>query len=67
VYGCGNTIEQTTAHHGRKIIALFDRRRESGMHLNRDKFKLHRNAVSYMGHELTPNGLRTDAAKIEAT
>src|SRR2546425_9375284 len=45
---------------------LLERCREKGLRLNKDKFKLHRETVSFMGHQLTPQGLKADPAKIEA-
>jgi len=65
VFGCGKTVEIATADHDRKLISLLQRCREKGIRLNKDKFKLHRETVSYMGHLLTKDGLRADPAKIE--
>ena len=66
VYGCGETSQDATADHDRKMTNLLNRCRERGIRLNKEKFKLHRETVSFMGHLLTPQGLKPDPAKIEA-
>ena len=59
-------MDDAIADHDRKLIALLDRCRERGIRLNKEKFKLRRNSVSYMGHQLTPSGLKVDPEKVEA-
>ena len=66
VYGCGDTTEQAVADHDRKLIALFERCRQCGLRLNKDKMKLRMTSVAFMGHELTAEGLKPDPAKIAA-
>ena len=66
VYGCGETTELASIDHDKNLRALLERCRECGIRLNKDKFKLHRSTVAYMGHQLTPTGLKADPAKIEA-
>ena len=34
--------------------------------LNRDKMKLHRTSIKFMGHELTSEGIKTDTDKVRA-
>ena len=66
IYGCGETIEDATRDHDRKLIELLERCRQTGIRLNPGKLKLHLHSVPYMGHILTDQGLRADPQKIEA-
>jgi len=66
VYGCGKTVNEANADHDTKLTGLLNRCRERGIRLNKDKFKYKRDTVSYMGHELTSNGLKIDANKVKA-
>ena len=52
--------------HDRKLIALFERCREKCIRLNKDKLRLHRNTVAYMGHLITNEGLKPDNSKVDA-
>lgn len=52
--------------HDRRVRALFQRCRERGIKLNRDKLKYKQSEVKYMGHHLTSEGLKADPQKIEA-
>ena len=64
--GSGDTREEAERDHDSNLIALLNRCREKGIKLNRQKLKLHRTSVAFMGHELTNNGLRPSPQKIEA-
>ena len=66
VYGCGDTTDLAQKDHDDKLVKLLDRCRQQGIRLNREKFKLNRPTVSFMGHVLTPSGLQVDPAKVEA-
>ncbi|XP_064629293.1 uncharacterized protein K02A2.6-like [Lineus longissimus] len=52
--------------HDRHLEALLQRCREKGIKLNRDKLKVRLNAVPFMGHILTDQGLKMDPSKLEA-
>ena len=52
--------------HDANLIALLNRCRTEGLKLNRGKLRLNRTNIIFMGHELTVNGLRPSAQKIEA-
>lgn len=65
VYGVGETAEQANADHNKKLGALPQRYRESGIALNRDKLELRDKRVKFMGHVLNDNGLEPDPEKIE--
>ena len=66
VFGSGDNLEVAQRDHDRNLIALLDRCREQGIRLNRDKLQLNRSTSTFMGHELTANGLRPDPKKVEA-
>jgi len=66
VFGCGDTQEEADFDHDRNMIALLERCRERNIRLNGEKLQLRRPSTTYMGHELTSQGLRPDRRKIEA-
>ena len=63
IYGCGETLNEARIDHDRNLIALLQRCREQNIKLNRDKMKLHRTSVKFMGHELTSSGIHSDPEK----
>ena len=66
VYGEGDTVDQASADHGKKLEAILLGCRECGVALNKEKHKLRVKRVKFMGHVLTDNGLQPDPEKIEA-
>jgi hypothetical protein len=64
--GSGPDIATATRDHDANLIALLNRCRANGLKLNREKFRLNRSVVSFMGHELTTAGLRADPRKVKA-
>ena len=66
VYGCGDTMDDAVTDHDSNMIALLDRCRERDLHLNKDKLQVNRETTTFMGHELTKDGLRPDRRKIKA-
>ena len=66
VYGEGDTVDQASADHDKKLEALLLGCRECGVSLNKDKHKLRVKRVKFMGHVLTDNDLQPDPKKIEA-
>jgi len=66
IFGSGDDLTTAQNDHDRNLIALLDRCREKGIKLNRDKLQLNRTATTFMGHELTSEGLHPDPKKIEA-
>jgi len=52
--------------HNRHLEALLRRCRERKIALNRDKLKLKRKEVLFMGHALTPHGVKIDPEKGKA-
>ena len=49
-----------------RLQKIFDRLREVNLKLNPDKCSIAKNSVVFLGHVLTPEGLRTDPEKIRA-
>lgn len=66
ITGSGDDAQSATRDHDANVTALLDRCRQKGIKLNRDKLKLNRQSVTFMGHELTPTGLMPSKSKIEA-
>ncbi|CAC5379318.1 unnamed protein product [Mytilus coruscus] len=66
IYGEGQTIENATLDHDRKLKALLDRCRERNIKINRDKFVLRATEMPYIGHLLTAEGVKPDPEKIAA-
>ena len=62
----GNTTEEAYESLKCNERALFKRRREWNLKLNKDKVKRAQTNVQFMGHLLTPEGLKPDPRKIEA-
>ena len=63
IYGVGKDLKEATEDHDRHLKALLQRCRERGMALNKDKLKLRRQEVAFMGHLFTNNGLKIDPDK----
>ena len=66
IYGVGDTEEEATADHNRKLQQFLQRCRERGVKLNKKKLKLLCKEIPYMGHLVTADGLKPDPEKIEA-
>lgn len=66
VYGVSNNEQEATADHNRNLEALLQRCRERNFALNRDKLRLRRKEVPFMGHVLTSNGVKIDPKKGES-
>ena len=58
VFRSDDNLEVAQRDHERNLIALLDRCREQDIRLNQDKLQLNRSTTTFMGHELTANGLR---------
>ena len=52
--------------HIRRLDMVFGRLKETGIRLNPDKCRLVQQCTHFLGHVLTPNGLKTDPEKLEA-
>lgn len=66
VYGCGETVAEADIDHDINMIKLLDRCKEKNLHINLEKLQLRRPSTTFMGHELTKDGLKPDRRKIAA-
>ena len=66
VVGYGDTPEEWKADHDRNVRAFLDRCRQRNLKLNREKARLKQTEVRFVGHLLTPEGLKPDPRKVEA-
>jgi len=64
--GVGETEAEATLNHNRNLRALFNRCRESGIKLNKNKVKINRPKIVFCGHKLTRAGVLPDQRKVEA-
>ena len=64
--GEGDTYESAVKDHERNLIALLERCRENNIKLNSKKLQLRKQEVPYIGHVLTPDGLKPDPSKVKA-
>lgn len=53
-------------HDATNLIAPFERCKNKWIKLNREKMKLHREVITLLSHDLTKDGLKPSATKIEA-
>ena len=66
IAGEGPSVAVAEQDHNQKLHALLRRCQDTGIKLNRDKFHLRLQSVSYMGHLLTSDGLKPDPQKVRA-
>ena len=66
ITGQGETHEEAVQDHDRNLIALLERAREVNLKLNPKKLKLRLSEVPYIGHLLTPSGVKPDPEKVRA-
>ena len=59
-------MKKAVKDHDRNLIALLERCREKNIALNPKKLQLRKQEVPYIGHVLTPDGLKPDPSKIKA-
>jgi len=56
----------TEVEHDRALISVLNRARVLNIKFNKEKFKFKQNTVSYVGHEISHEGVRPDTKHIEA-
>ena len=66
IFGSGNNMNEARLDHDKNLLNLLERCRTTGLRLNKDKFQLNRETTTYMGYQLTANGLQPDPKKVEA-
>ena len=60
--GRGKTLSEATHDHGRTVIELMDRLSLHGLRLNPDKINFKTCTAPFMGHIITPEGLKPSSA-----
>jgi len=60
------TIEKAQVDHNNNMIALLNRCRQRDLHLNPWKLQINWQSMTFMGYELTKDGLQPDQWKIKA-
>ena len=63
IWGDGDTTEEATAKHDKRLLALLERCQQKNIKLNMEKFQLRKTELSYMGVVLTANGVKPDPKK----
>uniref|UniRef100_A0A146L0H7 RNA-directed DNA polymerase n=2 Tax=Lygus hesperus TaxID=30085 RepID=A0A146L0H7_LYGHE len=66
VIGRGSTDEEASINHDRALERLLARAKQANLKFNRDKIKLKQREVRYMGHIITPDGLKADPGIVAA-
>ena len=66
VCGYGDTSDEATRNHNENLAKLLQRCREKKLKLNRRKVQLCQSQVPYIGHLLTPIGVKADPEKVRA-
>lgn len=56
----------TVQDHNNNLEAFLQRCSEKGIKLNKDKLELQKEAITFLGHRITKNGLEADPEKIRA-
>ena len=64
IFGVGETKE-AIENHDQRLKSLFERCRNKGIKLNKEKSKCSLYEVSFMGHIISNEGLKPDPAKIK--
>ncbi|XP_048581557.1 uncharacterized protein K02A2.6 [Nematostella vectensis] len=66
ITGQGETEEEALRDHDSNLVALLERARQVNLKLNPKKLKLRLPEVPYIGHLLTPGGVKPDPEKVRA-
>lgn len=66
VYGSGNTIEEASIDHDRRLVALLERCYQRNIRLNMEKLQFKLGEVKFMGHIISGEGMRPDPDKVAA-
>ena len=66
VVGCGDTIEEATIDHDRKLRSFLRKCTKEKIHLNIEKIKLREKKVTYIWHILSAEGVTPGEYKLKA-
>ena len=64
VFDVGESQTEALFDHDTKLRALFEHCQTKGIKLNKEKLKLRRTEVKFMGHVICQDGLKPDPAKV---
>ena len=66
IFGCGDNDAEAIEDHDRKLKLFFERCRQANLKLNKDKLRLRKTQVSFLGHVISKEGLHVDKTKATA-
>jgi hypothetical protein len=66
VPGCGDTDKEAGVDHDRNLITVLERLEQNHVKINSAKMKLMTTSATFMGHLITPDGLRPDPTTVVA-
>ena len=66
ITGRGSILKEAVKDHDATLLKLLDRCRERNLKLNREKLQLKCSETPFIGHVLTPEGVKPDPSKVEA-
>ena len=66
ITGRGASIDEAVNDHDANLLKLFYRCRERNLKLNREKLQLKCSETPFIGHVLTPEGVKPDPRKVDA-
>ena len=66
VYGNGETLEEARVNHKDNLRTVLERCRQQNIKINKEKLKLRRTEVKYLGHVITGKGIKPDDDKVSA-
>ena len=66
ITGRGASKEEAMKNHDVNLLKLLERRRERNLKLSREKLQLKCTETPFIGHVMTPEGVKPDPRKVEA-
>ncbi len=66
IFGLGDTQEEADLDHDNNLLAFLERAKARGLKLNPSKIQFKLDAISFMGHKITQDGISVDDAKVKA-
>jgi len=66
VYGSGNTNEEASRNHDNNLENLLKRCEKVNLKINKEKLKLKKQELTYIGHRITSEGVKPDENKIQS-
>ena len=66
VFGGGKTDEEARQRHDEALVQLLMRARKTNIKFNKEKMRLHKSELQYIGHRISSKGVSPDPAKVKA-